>query len=83
MKSARERAEALATAVCGSLQTQLWHAIAGFAEPSFKEHTRDQRHIVAEHVEQVAAKNAHPFVRDSASAMHHAAVNAPAPGEET
>ena len=76
MKSARERAEALASTIAGNVQTRTWHAIVEAAEPSFKEHARDQRHIDAE-----AARDALVNFRHKAD-VHAAVMNAPAPGED-
>lgn len=43
MKSARERAEALANTFVGTVQTRAWISLVEAAEASFKEHARDQR----------------------------------------
>lgn len=76
MKSAREHAESLANAFGWSPSNRSWRALVEAAEPLFKEHARDQRHVVAE---LELANDAVPVTREDA---HRIAVNAPAPGEQ-
>lgn len=50
---------------------------------TLKEHARNQRRLAACFArDEVGNAPAHAFVRDYASAVHRAAMNAPAPGEK-
>lgn len=77
MKSARERAEEANRVAHASVDP------VAAIERMFKEHARDQRHLCAERVQEAAASNAHPFVRDFANKAHHVAMNTPVPGERS
>ncbi len=86
MKSARQRTlDALAeTGLTPSHRYYL--AIADAVELMFKEHARDQRHLCAEAVTVAMSSPEAPavlFHASAASISHGAAMNAPAPGEDT